>query len=74
MGLKPTPQQNNDLVTCSLCLRVQRGRAWVEAEAVIRELRSYELPAAPHLQPGLCDVCTRAIFDRRAGAEEAVAA
>jgi hypothetical protein len=27
------------LTTCSLCLRVQRGKNWVEAEHVIHELR-----------------------------------
>jgi hypothetical protein len=30
------------LTICSLCLRVQRGRSWVDAEQVIHELRSYE--------------------------------
>jgi hypothetical protein len=63
-----------DLVTCSLCLRVRRGSAWLEAEDVIRELRSYALPAAPRLRPGVCDDCADGILDRRARAEEAVAA
>ena len=44
-------------VACSKCLRVQRGSVWIEAEAVIRELRSYELPDAPRIRPGLCDRC-----------------
>jgi hypothetical protein len=59
-----------ELVACSLCLRVRRGSAWIEAAEVIRELRSYELPAAPRLQSGVCDDCADAIFDRRAQAEE----
>jgi len=59
-----------ELVACSLCLRVRRGSAWIEAEEVIRELRSYELPVAPRLQSGVCDDCADAIFDRRAHAEE----
>jgi hypothetical protein len=66
------PQDN--LVTCSLCLRVQRGSTWVEAEHVIRELRSYELSTAPHLRPGMCDPCADAIFGRRARAVETLAA
>jgi hypothetical protein len=63
-----------DLVACSLCLCVQRGTAWVEAEHVIKELRSYELPTAPHLRPGMCDACADAIFGRRAQAAETIAA
>jgi hypothetical protein len=64
----------NDLVTCSLCLRVQRGSAWVEAENVIRELRSYELSTAPHLRAGMCDACADAIFGRRTRAVQTLAA
>lgn len=63
-----------NLVTCSLCLRVQRGSTWVEAEHVIRELRSFEFSTAPHLRPGMCDACTDAIFGRRARAVETLAA
>jgi hypothetical protein len=59
-------RRHADLAACSLCLRVHRGSAWVEAEDVIRELRSYELPAAPQLQPGICDSCADAILGRRA--------
>jgi hypothetical protein len=53
---------------------VHRGSAWVEAEDVIRELRSYELPAAPQLQPGICDSCADTILGRRARAAQAIAA
>ena len=74
MELKPASTENSDLVTCSLCLRVRHGRAWIEAEAAIQELRSYELATAPRLQPGICNVCERALFERRARAEEPVAA
>ena len=62
------------LIACSLCLRVRRGSAWVEAEDLIRELRTYELPTAPRLQPGVCDDCAEAILDRRAEMHEPVAA
>ena len=63
-----------DLLACSLCLRVQHGSAWVEAEDVIRELRSYEFPAAPRLRPGMCDACADAILGRRARPVETIAA
>jgi hypothetical protein len=36
--------------------------------------RPYELPAAPRLQPGICELCAAAIVDRRTLAGEAVAA
>ena len=71
-----TPQQaesRTDLITCSLCLRVLRGSEWMEAERVIREIRSYELEAPPRLQSAVCDECAEAIFSRRAQ-EEPVAA
>ncbi len=49
--------RNRNLVTCSLCLRVCRGSAWVKPESVITELRSYELDTPPTLLPALCDAC-----------------
>lgn len=63
-----------DLVTCSLCLRVQRGSEWMQAELVIRDTRSYELAAPPRLQPGVCEVCAESIFDRRMQIADAIAA
>jgi hypothetical protein len=54
------------LTTCSVCLRVLRDGEWVEAEAVIREMRSYELEAPPRLQGSVCDDCADSIFSRRA--------
>jgi hypothetical protein len=66
--------RHTDLLVCSLCLSVQRGSAWVEAEDVIRELRSYEFPAAPRLRPGMCDACADAILGRRARPVETIAA
>jgi hypothetical protein len=66
--------RGTDLIACSLCLRVQRGSAWVEAEDVIRELRSYEFPATPRLRPGMCDACADAILGRRARRVETLAA
>ena len=57
---------SSELVTCSLCLRVRRGSAWIEAEAVIRELRSHERDTLPRLLRGVCDDCADAILERRA--------
>lgn len=53
------------IVACSRCLRVQRGSKWIEPEVVIRELRSFELPAPPRLEPGICDRCAEIIDARR---------
>lgn len=64
-----TPRQTEsqtDLTTCSLCLRVLRGSEWVEAERVIREIRSYELEAPPRLHSAVCDGCAESIVSRRA--------
>ena len=64
-----------ELVTCSLCLRVRRSSEWLEAERVIRELRSFELVSPPRLEPGVCDDCADAIFARRTRvAKEPIAA
>ena len=53
------------IVACSRCLRVQRDGGWVEAEEMIRVLRSFELVDAPKLLPGLCDHCLSAIDAKR---------
>jgi hypothetical protein len=63
-----------DLTTCSLCMRVLRGEQWVQAELVIRELRSYDLPAPPRLRSAICDDCAEAILSRRAQDREPMAA
>jgi hypothetical protein len=67
-------ESRTDLMTCSLGLRVLRGSEWVEAETIIREIRSYELEAPPRLQSGVCEHCAEAILGRRARVAEAVAA
>jgi hypothetical protein len=71
--LRPAEQQT-DLITCSLCLRVLRGSEWQEAEHVIRELRSYELDAPLRLQSAVCEVCAESIFSRRDAGESQVEA
>ena len=67
-------ESHTDLITCSLCLRVLRGSEWVEAEDIIREIRSYELEAPPRLHSGVCEHCAEAILGRRAQVTEAAAA
>ena len=74
MEPKLLPRRQMHLAACSLCLRVRRGSAWVDAESVIRELRTYELRPLPRLEPAVCDDCLAAIVRRRAGPEEAIAA
>jgi hypothetical protein len=62
------------LVACSICLRVLRGSKWLDAEQVIRELRSYELESPPYLEPAVCEACAETIFARRVQSEDPVAA
>ena len=65
---------DGDLITCSVCLRVLRSSEWIEAERVIREIRSFELEALPPLLAGICDSCADAIRRRRTRAVEVAAA
>jgi hypothetical protein len=64
----------NGLIACSVCLRVLRGTEWVEAERVIRDLRSFALPAPLPLESALCDHCTESIRRRRREPKEMLAA
>jgi hypothetical protein len=61
------------LITCSLCLGVLRDLEWMEAERVIREIRSYELEAPPRLQSAVCDACAESIWSRRVQSEHVAA-
>jgi hypothetical protein len=45
----------------------------VDAERVIREIRSYELEALPHLHDAVCEACADSIFSRRAEHEPVAA-
>ena len=71
---RPAGSSADDLVACSLCLRVRRGSDWLPAEQVIREIRSYDLATLPRLNDGVCEFCAEGIFDRRTIAGEAIAA
>jgi hypothetical protein len=70
----PKTKSLTDLVTCSLCMRVLRGSEWIEAEHVIREIRSYELDDLPRLHSRVCEFCADSIFTRRMSVEQPVAA
>ena len=74
MELKLVPRRHLHLATCSLCLRVRQDSDWIDAEAVIRQLRTYELGSLPHFEPAVCDDCLAAILARRAEPETAIAA
>ena len=63
-----------NFTACSICLRVQVGSEWIEAEQVIRANRTHELAAVPRLHPAVCDSCADAISRRRARADELLAA
>jgi hypothetical protein len=70
----PKTSSSTDLITCSLCMGVLRGSEWVEAERVIREMRTYELGELPRLHSRVCDSCAESIFSRRAQAGAPLAA
>jgi hypothetical protein len=53
------------LTACSLCLRVLDEGRWMDAEYAIRKRRTYDLPSAVRLDPGLCDGCAAMIEHRR---------
>jgi hypothetical protein len=66
--------RTQSLVACSICLRVLRGSDWIEAEEVIRSLRSYEHQDPPRLKAALCNLCAESIRERRAQRAEPLAA
>jgi NMD protein affecting ribosome stability and mRNA decay len=62
------------LTVCSLCLRVRRGKTWIDAQGAIRELRSYELLELPRMDGAVCGACKDEISRRRAEIEQPLAA
>jgi hypothetical protein len=54
------------LTACSVCLRVWQDSEWIEPEAAIRQLRSFELATPPELRAGLCDRCVHSLEVYRA--------
>jgi hypothetical protein len=61
------------LIVCSICLRVRRGSEWLDAERVIRDIKSYD-DELPRLHGAVCDDCTEAISRRRLDRQDALAA
>jgi hypothetical protein len=59
-----------DLTVCSVCLRVRHGSNWIDADSLIRQLRSYEFHDAPRLEGALCDVCATSVSERRRQIED----
>jgi hypothetical protein len=57
---------HESFTVCTVCMRVLRGSSWVEAEEVIREVRSFELALVPSLRSGMCPDCSEAVTLRRA--------
>ena len=62
-----------DLIVCSICLRARRGSEWLDAEHVIRDIKSYD-DELPRLHGAVCDDCAEAISRRRVDGEDALAA
>jgi hypothetical protein len=61
-----------DLIACSICLRVRRGSEWLDAEHVIRDIKSYD-GELPRLHGSGYDDCAEAISHRRTDWQDAVA-
>jgi hypothetical protein len=70
----PRTEARLHLTVCPICLRVLRGSEWLEAEQVIRDIRSYELDELPELSSTVCDPCVESIYSRRMDARRAAAA
>ena len=56
------------LRACAWCERVDVGGRWVEPEAAIEHLRTYEWEQPPRFTHGACDSCLPALLRKREGA------
>jgi hypothetical protein len=70
---RSTDRQMIDLTVCSICLRVRRGSEWLDAEDVIRDIKSYD-DHLPRLHGEVCSDCVETIARRRTAGQEAMAA
>ena len=62
------------LSSCSVCLRVRWAGKWIEAETMIRELRSFERHSPPRFKPALCATCEEELYVRRLQIPDSLAA
>ena len=68
MTRRSSDRWRRGILACSICLRTQLHGDWLEAEDVIRELRTYEQPNPTRLLPALCGACETSIARRRSQA------
>jgi hypothetical protein len=61
------------LITCSVCLRVREGGAWIEVGEAIRRLRTFEHEHVVRLGGALCECCELELRLRRRGDSELAA-
>ena len=62
------------LVACSVCLRVRVAGTWIEADELIRRLRTFEFDDVVRLSSALCERCEAELrLRRRIGSEELAA-
>ena len=62
------------LRACAWCERIDLGGRWLDAEAAIEYLRTYEWERPPRFTHGVCDACLGVLLRKRELARGAVAA
>lgn len=58
------PRDQEFLLSCSWCKRVQVGGEWVEVEKAIEQLGLFDRPRLPRLSHGICPDCNLAIREQ----------
>jgi hypothetical protein len=67
MGFPTSGNPEVRLIACSCCHRVLRDGEWVQPEAAILALRTFEYELPPRFESVLCAICTLSNHVRRAG-------
>jgi hypothetical protein len=58
--LEDTPRENNMIVACSWCNRIELGRGeWAEVEEAAEKLRIFQIEVIPGLTHGICEGCRK---------------
>ena len=65
--------RSSHLITCSVCLCVRDGGAWIEVGEAIRRLRTFEREHVVRLGGALCERCELELWRRRRGDTELAA-